>query len=131
MRDRRGWRSLAEWAVALSLVALAVIGAMTIGMFVLPVAIAAVVLAARRNRAWPEALMGGLVGVGSVFLFVAYRNRSYSLCPPGPMRLSHGEHFSCGGFDPMPWLTIGLLLIASGLAGYLLSRRTPLTAAAT
>jgi hypothetical protein len=131
MRDRSGWQSLAEWAVAIGLVALTMLGAMTIGMFVLPVSIAAMVLAARRNRAWPEALMGGLVGVGSILLFVAYRHRSYVPCPPGPMQLAHGEHFSCGGFDPMPWLTIGLLLTASGFAGYLLSRRTRLGAAAT
>jgi uncharacterized membrane protein len=131
MRHRSGWQSLAEWAVAFGLVALTVLGAMTIGIFVLPVAIAAAVLAARRNRAWPEAPMGGLIGVGSVFLFVAYRNRSYAPCPPGPMRLAHGEHFSCGGFNPIPWLTIGLILAASGFAGYLFSRRPHLAAAAT
>ncbi|MDP9200894.1 MAG: hypothetical protein M3P26_03025 [Gemmatimonadota bacterium] len=131
MRDRSGWQSLAEWAVACGLMTLAVIGAMTIGIFVLPVAIAAVVLVARRNRAWPEAPMGALVGAGSIFLFVAYRNRSYSPCPPGPMRLAQGEHFSCGGFDPIPWLTIGLALTASGFAGYLVYRRTRLPAAAT
>lgn len=124
MRKRRGWQSLAEWSVAFGLVALAFIGAMTIGMFVLPVALATVVLAARRNRAWPEALMGGLVGVGGMCLFVAYRNRSYSPCPTGTIRLTQGEHFSCGGFDPVPWLAIGLLLTAAGFASYLVVRRT-------
>jgi hypothetical protein len=39
------------------------------------------------------------------------------------MRLAHGEHFSCGGFDPMPWLAIGALLTAAGFVGYLVSKR--------
>lgn len=131
MRDRSGWRPLAEWAVALGVVAFAVVGAASIGMFVVPFAIVAVLIAARRNRAWPEALMGGLVGVGSVFLFVAYRSRAYFPCPSGPMRLAHGEHFSCGGFDPRPWLIIGVVLTAAGFVGYLITRRTRLAAAAT
>jgi hypothetical protein len=131
MRDRSGWQSLAEWGLALGLVALAIVGAMSIGMFVLPIAIVAVVFAARRNRVWPEGPMGALVGVGTICLFVAYRNRSYSPCPPGPMLLAHGEHFSCGGFDPMPWLTIGVLLTAAGLVGYFLSRRIHFATAAT
>jgi hypothetical protein len=131
MRSGRGWEPLGEWAVAFGLLALALIGAATIGVFIFPFAILALIVAARRNRSLPEALMGGLVGVGSIFLFVAYRNRSYLPCPQGPMRLAHGQHFSCGGFDPMPWLTIGLGLIASGFAGYLVSRRKYPGAAAT
>jgi hypothetical protein len=123
MRSRKGWEPFGEWAVAFGLLALALIGAASIGLFIFPFAILALFVAARRNRLLPEALMGGLVGVGSICLFVAYRNRSYSPCPPGPMRLAHGQHFSCGGFDPMPWLTIGLGLSAAGLVGYLVSRR--------
>ncbi|HEY3115026.1 MAG TPA: hypothetical protein VGJ62_15200 [Gemmatimonadaceae bacterium] len=130
MKHRTGWQSLVEWAVGLGLLALAVVGALSIGVFVMPFALAALLFAALRNRAWPEAVLGGLLGVGSVFLFVAYRNRLYSPCPPGPMRLAHGQHFSCGGFDPMPWLTIGLVLIVGGVSGYLLSRGKRTTAAA-
>jgi hypothetical protein len=131
MRDRTGWQSLAEWTLGLGLLALAVVGALSIGIFVMPFALATLLYAALRNRAWPEAGVGGLLGVGIVFLFVAYRNRSYSPCPSGPMRLAHGQHFSCGGFDPMPWLTIGMVLITGGVSGYLLTRRSRLAAAAT
>jgi hypothetical protein len=125
MRDRTGWQSFAEWALALALLSFAIIAAASIGMFVFPFAIVALVFAERRNRSWPEPLMGGLVGIGSVLLFVAYRNRHYAPCPPGrfPMRLAHGEHFSCGGFDPMPWLAVGALLTAAGLVSYLVSMR--------
>jgi hypothetical protein len=133
MRNRGGWQSLAEWAIALALLTFALVGAATIGMFVFPFAVVALVLAERRNRPWPESLMGGLVGIGSVFLFVAYRNRDYTPCPPGrfPMTLARGEHFSCGGFDPIPWLAIGAFLTAAGFVGYFVSKRTHFAAAAT
>jgi hypothetical protein len=131
MRNRSGWQSFAEWALALALLALAVLGAATIGLFIFPFAIAALLIAERRNRPWPDPLFGGLFGVGSVLLFVAYRNRSYAPCPQGPMRLLHGQHFSCGGFDPMPWLGIGAVLVGSGIAGHLVSRRRDLAAATT
>ena len=126
MRDRTGWQSLAEWAVALSLLTFAILGAASIGIFVFPFAIAALVVAERRNRPWPAAPMGALVGIGAVCLYVAYRNRGYSPCPPPgvTMTLAHGEHFSCGGFNPMPWLSIGALLTAAGLVGYIAARRT-------
>lgn len=135
MRNRRGWQSFAEWALALALFSFAVIGAASIGMLVLPFALLALVLVARRNRAWPEAPTGGLTGVGSICLLVAYKSRAYSPCPTGTIRVQvakgEHEHFSCGGFDPMPWLTVGLLLTAAGFVGYLVSRRTRLAAAAT
>jgi hypothetical protein len=133
MRDRGGWQAFAEWALALALLSFAVIGAASIGMLLLPFALLALALAARRNRAWPEALTGGLTGVGSICLFVAYINRAYSPCPTGPnrIRVVNGDHFSCGGFDPRPWLTVGLLLTAAGCVGYLVSRRTRVAAPAT
>jgi len=125
MRDRTGWPSLLEWSLALGLIAFAVISVMSIGVFVLPFGVMALAIAARRNRAWPESLSGGLVGAGGVCLVVAYRNRAYSPCPPlgTPMRLSFGEHFTCGGFDPTPWLAIGLLMTGAGLVSYLAFRR--------
>src|SRR5262245_56432850 len=98
---RTGWASLLEWTFAFALLALTLIGAASIGIFVAPFAIVAMAVTVRRNRDWPEAALGGLVGVGAVCLFIAYRNRGYSPCPPvgTTVRLSRGEHFSCGGFD--------------------------------
>src|SRR6476661_9902648 len=121
MKERTGWWSLFGWAVAFGLAGLTLIAAMSIGVFVLPVAAAALVLVARWSHAWPESALGGLIGVGAVCLFVAYRNRAYALCPPAgiSIRLVAGERFTCGGFDPVPWLTIGALLLLLGLAGYL------------
>lgn len=134
MRSGSGWQAFAEWALAGALLAFAAIGAASIGMFVFPFGVLALVLAARRNRAWREAPAGSLTGVGSVCLFVAYVSRAYSPCPEMPIRFRadigyHGP-FSCGGLQPMPWLIAGLLLIAAGLVGFLVRRRTRLAATA-
>jgi hypothetical protein len=128
-----GWQALVEWALAFALLALTLIGAASIGMFVAPFAIAAMVFAVRRNRDWPEAALGGSAGAGATCLFIAYRNRGYVPCPPSgtPMRLGPGEHhFACGGFDPMPWLAIGLVLAVTGLGGYVVFRRAHRSAGA-
>ena len=129
MRDpmsRTGWPALLEWAVAFGLFALTFIGAASIGIFVAPFAIVAMVLAVRRSRDWPEALLGGMAGVGSVSLFIAYRNRGYVPCPPSEttIRLRRGESYfsSCHGIDPLPWLIVALVLAAVGVGGYFVFR---------
>jgi hypothetical protein len=126
--SRTGWGALLEWAVAFGLLALTVIGAASIGMFVAPFAIVATIASVRRNRDWPEAPLGGLIGVGAVCLFIAYRGRhEYPPCPPPgtKIRVARGQHFACegGGPDPLLWLLIGLALAGAGLVGYLLVRR--------
>ena len=135
MRNRAGGQAFVEWALALTLLSLAVIGAASIGMFLLPFALLALALAYRRNRAWPEALLGGFTGAGIICLYMAYRSRSYSPCAAEPTRIQvfAGEHvtrYSCGGFEPMPWLVVGALLTIAGCVGYLVTRRTRLNAAA-
>jgi hypothetical protein len=126
MRQASGWRAMLAWAIAVGLAALAVIGAMTIGMFVAPVAVAALVYATLRHHAGRELLVGGLLGVGAACLFVAYRNRGYTPCPPSgtSLRLGPGESYSCGGFDPAPWLGVGLVLVVVGLTGGAVVRGT-------
>ena len=125
MKGRIGWQSFGEWALASAIVTFTMLAMLSFGPFVLPIAVIAVVVAARRNRAWPEALMGGLAGAGTILLYVAYINRDSSPCPPGPVysTLSSGQHFSCGGADPIPWLTAGVLSVVGGLLGQVVSRR--------
>jgi hypothetical protein len=125
MNRPSGWLSVATWAVALALITLTLLGALSIGVFILPVAAAAVILAARMNRAWPEALTGSLMGIAGVLLWVAFGNRGYSPCLPQhrTMRLAPGESFSCGGRDPIPWLATGLVLATIGIVGYWAWRR--------
>ena len=131
MNRRTGWQALGEWAFGFALVSLVMIGAITIGMFILPFAAIALGFAGARDRAWPEVPFGALVGVGTACLFIAYLNRDYSPCPTGPMRLVHGQHFSCGGFDPRPWLLVGFFLVATGIIGYVVARHARLAAATT
>jgi hypothetical protein len=69
-------------------------------------AIVALVLVARRSPGWPEPI-GLLAGFGALCLTIAALN------------------WSNQGVSPAPWLAAGLLLVAAGLAGYGLARRSP------
>jgi hypothetical protein len=92
------------WAVAGALVAFSLIGAASIGLFVLPAAVLVTVVAARRKRTWSETL-GALVGVGGVCGVIALLQR-------GP-----------GSLDATPWLVAAVLLAALGIGGYALFER--------
>jgi len=117
------WPALWFWSVALGTLAFAAASAMTIGRLVAPFALLLCVLAGLRARAWPQALLGGLIGAGAVCLLIGFLHLSYVPCPAGPQTLAPGESFSCGGFDPTPWLAIGAGLVAMGLVAYALYRR--------
>jgi hypothetical protein len=125
MDGRPSWQSLAHWTFALALLTFAVLGALSIGVFVLPFAVAAIVFAARRKRSWPEPYLGGVLGVATVCLYVAYRARNYTPCTPSgtAVRLGPGERLTCGGLDPLPWLIVGGTLLTVGVIGYFLLRR--------
>lgn len=133
MGTRVGWQPLGEWSLGFGLLALAAIGVMSIGIFILPVAIGALIIARKRNRLSPEGPTGGLVGVGSVCLFIAYLHRSDSPCPArgGTIWVERGDFGSCGGLDPMPWLKVGVTLTVLGLLAYAVLRRTRLGRTAT
>lgn len=121
-----GWKAFAEWALGVALLSFAALAGASIGVFILPFALLSLVIAARRNREWPEAT-GGLTGIGSVCLFVAFGKWDESPCPTGIVLYSelerYGGRFSCGGSGPMPWLAIGLLLTVTGIVMYWISRR--------
>jgi hypothetical protein len=133
MKGRATWWSLATWAVAFGLLTLAIVGAWSIGVYVLPFAIVALVVAGSLNRSRPGSLWGAPVGAGSVLMYIAYLNRNYSPCPTSGTvtRLSPGQHTSCGGFDPIPWLLLGALGCFLGVAGYFAWRRRHDVATAT
>jgi hypothetical protein len=106
-----------------SVVAIGVLSLPSLGMFLLPVALAACTLATTRNRFWPESACGVLAGTGITGLLVGFLNLGYVPCPSGPMELGPGESYSCGGFDPRPWLVAGGLLFGGGLVAYFLLSR--------
>src|SRR5690349_15036940 len=106
-----GW--IAAWTLAGVALLFALLSAMTIGLFILPFAILAVVALARRPAAFP-AWPSVLFGTGLPLLFVAYLNRE------GPGEICH--QFTNGGesctqeFNPWPWLAAGALVIGTAVA---------------
>lgn len=93
------------WAVAGAFVTLSFVGAASIGLLVLPVAVLTTGFVARKTRARAEPL-GAFVGAASICFFVAWVQRAP------------------GGFDSRPWLVAGIVLAGAGVVGYgLLARR--------
>jgi hypothetical protein len=104
-------RWFAGWVVVGALCASSVIFVFSIGIFLLPVFGLALAYVSRRTR-YPLDVLGFVAGLGVPFLVVAFLNRDSHPCPGG---FSFG---SCGGFDPHPWLMIGLVLSLAGLGVY-------------
>jgi hypothetical protein len=97
----------------------------SIGLFVLPLAAAALCLVAARAPHFRESI-GFAAGVGTLGLVAAWLNRGYEPCPEGeltvPPGAPPGTSLSCGGADPMPWLAGGVTLTAFALAAFVLAR---------
>lgn len=119
-RSVPAWMWFLAWAVVGVGGVLAVLGALTIGVFVLPIAVGLAVLLATR----PGATIGipGLISGASLPMFyVAYLNRD------GPGNIC--QSFADGGsacteeWSPLPWAFIGMVLILGGIAVFVRRRR--------
>lgn len=125
MGKRQGWPWFLAWTVAGGLLAFSLLT--WLALFLLPAALAAVLLAARLGRVWPE-LLGAVTGAGLTLLGIAFANRDFTPCPAsGELTVPPGgTSESCGGLDPVPWLVAGLVLVAAGIAAHALVRaRSP------
>jgi hypothetical protein len=120
----RGWVGFVAWAAAGALVSLAVVSAASIGLFLLPVALAAVVAGTARVRLWPEAL-GAVAGLASTALVVGLLNVGSRPCPRnGSLVLPPGQReVSCGGLDAKPFLIFGVATGLIALASYAALRK--------
>jgi hypothetical protein len=122
-------KSFLVWILGWALLTLSGLGALSIGILVLPFAILTLVLAARRNAPWPVPVSALPMGIGAMLLWVGMTNVGSNPCPMvdggyrGVDTLRPGERSSCGGRDPTWWLVIGGSLVAIGASGYVLSRR--------
>jgi len=96
-----GWRWFLAWVLAGALSALALVSALSIGIFILPLAVVAIVLIARRSPRGPE-LLGLVTGAGVLGIVVWV--------------LSRGE------WDATRWLVGGLALAAAGVVAYAAAR---------
>jgi ABC-type Fe3+-siderophore transport system permease subunit len=93
-------------------VAFGLLGALTIGVFVLPVAgLAAIGLT--RIPAAASGVSGVVAGAGVGPLFVAYLNRD----GPGDVCTVTARSSACvGEWSPWPWMAVGLVLVGVGFA---------------
>ena len=117
----QGWGGFAAWSGAGALVGISLIGAASIGLFVLPAAVLACAAAGSFVRPWPE-VTGVIVGLASPVLLVGALNVGSTPCPSSGTATSAGPTVSCGGFDPVPWLVVGSVLAGIGLTTYLRAR---------
>ncbi len=124
-----GWGGFGAWGAIGALLAVSLLGAASIGLFVFPLALLGLWLVATRVRAWPE-MAGVLEGVAALSLFVGIANLGSTPCPAagsGTLKRGGGvpSGSSCGGFDPLPWLLVGLALAVIGLFSYVVARERP------
>jgi hypothetical protein len=123
----RGCRWFWAWAVVGSTLTFSLFTALSVGVFVLPLALVLLWLVLRASPRWPESI-GLAEGVGFVLLLVAYLNRDHQPCSTNgglqlPADAPVGASISCGGLDPHPWLYTGLVLAALAAVGYAAVRR--------
>lgn len=121
-----GWAAFAAWALVGALLSFSVLGAASIGLFVLPAALLALAVVGWTVRVWPE-IAGMLVGVAALSLFVGLVNLGSTPCPASGSGFVSadgrtGTTSSCGGLDPSPWLLVGVALAGAGLAVFALAR---------
>jgi hypothetical protein len=105
-------RWFAAWMLVGAGVAFGLLGALTIGVFALPVAgLAAIGLA--RIPAAAGGVAGVVAGAGVGPLFVAYLNRD----GPGDVCTVTARSVACvGEWSPWPWLAVGVVLLGVGVA---------------
>jgi hypothetical protein len=117
-RQRR-WPWFLAWFVLGAGYALSLLGALTIGVFILPFVLGATVVVVRRpgSRAGGAGLISGL---GLPLLYVAYLNRD----GPGTICTRSARGQSCTEeLSPWPWLALAAALIVIGLLAFRIARR--------
>ncbi|MFE2582148.1 hypothetical protein [Streptomyces sp. NPDC059378] len=115
----RAW--FCVWFVVGALGSLGLLTVLTVGLYLLPVAVAAgALLAVRRGSS--AGLPGLVSGLGVPLLYVAFLNRD----GPGNVCTTTASGQSCvDEFDPWPWLAAGTVLFLAGIVlAVLLRRRT-------
>jgi len=126
--ETRHWGGFARWAGVGALFGLSGIAMPSVGLLVLVLTVAVVALlrAGRHLQMSPD-VAGFLPGAGSLLLFVGLANLNSTPCHSSGSGFAGpgatGPISSCGGFHPLPWLLIGVVLTATGFALFLARRR--------
>jgi hypothetical protein len=117
---RRGWGWFVAWFALGVMWVLTVLGAFTISIFVLPVAVGGTILLASRRHA-VDGIAGLISGLGVPLLYVSFLNRH------GPGKIcttSHNGGQSCvDELNAWPWFVFGLVLVAHGAVVFVASGR--------
>ncbi len=117
---QRDWVWFAAWLAVGAGYTLSLLGAASIGLFLLPLTVLATIPLAWKERA-RSGLPGLIAGLGIPLLYVAYLNRSGPgmICAALP-----GDGQGCTDeWSPWPWLAAGLILFALGAAVFIARRR--------
>ena len=116
----RLWAWFGAWLLTGAAWALSLVAILSIGLFVIPLAIVATVLLARRTS-WRLGFSGLIAGPGAPLIYVAYLNRA----GPGNVCTAVARGTSCmQEFDPLPWLIVGLALATAGVVAFLIRTRS-------
>ena len=112
--SRLPWMWFTAWLLVGAGYALSLIGVASIGLFALPLPVLATVLLVRRQPA-ARGLSGLISGLGVPLLYVAYLNRA----GPGTICTTVTGGQECNDeWSPWPWLAVGVILLALGVAGF-------------
>jgi hypothetical protein len=117
---RPKWWSFFAWPIVGAGLAFGILGLMTIGIYILPIALVGLLALVKwgGNR---KSSAGLISGVGLPIIYIAYLNRG----GPGDICTPYGQ----GGqqctqeWSPWPWLIIGLGLVIFGVVVFLRQRR--------
>jgi hypothetical protein len=117
--DGGTWARFVLWALVGAGACLAVLGALSIGVFVAPVVAVAAWLLVRRTGV-DRSLAGAVSGVSVMLFYVALLNRE----GPGVVCHSTGDVTECAErWSPWPWLAIGVVLLVAGITVFSLGGR--------
>ncbi len=110
------------WAFVGAGACLAVLGALTIGIFVAPV-VAVLSWVLVRRTGVDRSVAGAVSGVSLMLFFVAWQNRE----GPGTVCTVRTSFTECAErWNPWPWFLVGIAFLTLGIAlFYLLGRHRP------
>jgi hypothetical protein len=99
-----------------------------LGLFTIPLGIVLVFILGRRHS--DRSALGLLAGVGVMVALLGLINLGNQPCPPGPQRAvalpgQVGTSFACGGIDGLPWMIVGIGLVALAAFSYVARRPAP------
>ncbi|GGJ61472.1 hypothetical protein [Streptomyces brasiliensis] len=117
------WPWFCAWLTVGAVGSLSLLTVLTVGLYLLPVAVlAAGLLASRRGSS--AGLSGGISGLGLPLLYVAFLNRG----GPGTVCTTTATGQSCTDeYNPWLWLTAGIALLIAGIVISAIRKHTTTT----